>query len=105
MAGFLLHQGASVLCAHGGQAMPTAPNTRVLAGGQPTALITAPWVVAGCPFVTPNPGPCVTAQWVVGTTRVLSNGQPLVVQSGVAVCTPTGTPLVPIVMQTRVVAT
>jgi hypothetical protein len=44
----------------------------------------------------------VTAQWVVGTTRVLSNGQPLVVQSSQAICAPTGTPLVIVVTQPRV---
>jgi hypothetical protein len=103
--GFLLHVGATVMCAHAGQAMPTVPNPRVLVSGQPTALIAAPWVVAGCPFVFPAPGPCVTAQWVVGSVRVLSNGQPLVIQSGVAICAPTATPLVPVVMQTRVIAT
>jgi len=103
--GFLLHVGATVMCAHAGQAMPTVPNPRVLVSGQPTALIAAPWVIAGCPFVFPAPGPCVTAQWVVGSVRVLSNGQPLVIQSGVAICAPTATPLVPVVMQTRVIAT
>ena len=39
MPGFLLHVGATVLCAHGGQAQPTAPNPRVLVSGQPTS----PW--------------------------------------------------------------
>jgi hypothetical protein len=105
MAGFLLHVGATVMCSHGGQATPTAPNPRVLVTGQPTVLITAPWVVAGCPLVPPPLPPCVTAQWVTGTVRVMSNGQPLVVQSGQAVCVPTGTPLIPVVMQTRVSAT
>jgi len=105
VAGFLLHQGATVLCAHAGQAMPTAPNSRVLVGGQPTALLSAPWTVAGCPGIPPQVPPCVTAQWVVGTVRVTSTGQPLVVQTGQAVCAPTGTPLVPVTMQTRVSAT
>lgn len=104
MPGFLLHVGATVVCAHAGQALPTVPNPRVLVSGQPTTLITAPWMVAGCPFVFPLPGPCVTAQWILGSIRVLSNGQPLVIQSGVAICVPTGTPLLPIVMQTRVIA-
>jgi hypothetical protein len=104
MPGFLLHVGTTVLCSHGGQALPVVPNPRVLVSGQPTALITAHWLVAGCPFVFPAIGPCVTAQWVVGTVRVLSNAQPLVVQSGVAICAPTGTPLIPVVMQTRVLA-
>ena len=30
MPGPLLHLGATVLCSHGGQATPTAPNPRVL---------------------------------------------------------------------------
>jgi hypothetical protein len=102
MPGFLLHQGATVLCAHGGQAMPTAPNPRVLVSAQPTTLLSIPWVVAGCPLVPPPLPPCVTGQWVLGTLRVTSNGQPLVVQSGQAVTIPNGTPLLPVVMQTRV---
>jgi hypothetical protein len=104
MPGFLLHLGATVLCAHGGQAMPTAPNPRVTVSGQPTALLTAPWAVAGCAFPPVSGGPCVTAQWMMGTVRVTSNGQPLVIQGGVAVCTPTGTPLTPVVSQMRVTA-
>jgi hypothetical protein len=106
MAGFLLHVGATVMCAHAGQAQPTVPNPRVLVSGQPTVLLTAPYVVAGCtlpPPIVAN-GPCVTAQWVSGTTRVLSNGQPLLVQSSQAVCAPTGTPLMIVVTQTRVSA-
>ncbi len=46
MAGFLLHQGATVLCSHAGQATPSAPNPRVMVSGQPTVLITAPWIIA-----------------------------------------------------------
>jgi hypothetical protein len=36
--------------------------------------------------------------------RVLSNGQPLVVQSGVAITAPGGVTLMPVTMQTRVQA-
>jgi hypothetical protein len=104
MAGFLLHVGATVLCSHGGQALATAPNPRVLVSGQPTALVTAPWVVAGCALAAAALPPCVTGQWVLGTLRVTSTGQPLVVQSGQAVCVPTGTPLIPVVSQVRVSA-
>jgi hypothetical protein len=104
MAGFLLHQGAVVMCAHGGQAMPTVPNPRVLVMGMPTAAINAPWVVAGCPGVPPPVPPCVTAQWMLGTLRVTSMGQPLVVQSGVAITVPGAATLLPVSMQTRVAA-
>ncbi len=106
MPGFLLHVGATVLCSHGGQAQPTVPNPRVLVSGQPTVTLTAPYVVAGCALPPPPTanGPCVTAQWLVGTTRVLSNGQPLLVQSSQAICVPTGTPLIITVTQPRVSA-
>ena len=69
MPGPLLHVGATVLCAHGGQAQPTVPNPRVLVSGQPTVTTAAPYVVAGCPFVPVAPSPCITAQWIVAATR------------------------------------
>lgn len=77
MPGFLVHVGAQVKCSHAGQATPTAPNPRVTVGGQQTVVITVPYTVAGCTLPTPPAanGPCVTAQWTSGTTRVKSNGQ------------------------------
>ncbi|RKJ98694.1 hypothetical protein [Alicycliphilus denitrificans] len=103
MPGPLLHLGATVLCAHGGQATPSAPVARVLVSGQPVATQAAPWLVAGCAFSPPQGnGPCITAQWVVAATRVFAAGQPVLLMSGQAVCTPTGTPLVPVGVQTRV---
>ncbi|HTW25839.1 MAG TPA: hypothetical protein VME92_01825 [Acetobacteraceae bacterium] len=104
MPGFLLHVGATVMCSHGGQAQPTAPNPRVSVSGQPTLLLSTPYVVAGCPLVPPPLPPCVSAQFVIGTLRVTSNGQPLLLQSGQSICVPTGTPLLPLVTQTRVTA-
>lgn len=106
MPGFLLHVGATVLCSHAGQAQPTVPNPRVMVSGQPTVTLAAPYVVAGCTLPPPPAanGPCVTAQWVTGTTRVLSNGQPLLVQSSQAICAPSGTPLIIVVTQPRVSA-
>ena len=106
MPGYLVHVGAQILCSHAGQATPTVPNPRVTVSGQATTLISASYVVAGCTLPPPTAanGPCVTAQWISGTTRVLSNGQPLVVQSSQATCVPTGTPLTIIATQTRVTA-
>jgi hypothetical protein len=103
--GPILHMGATVLCTHGGQAIPTAPSPAVLVSGMPIATVTAPYAVAGCPFVPPANGPCVTGQWIVGTVRVTSQGQPIAIQSGVSICAPTGTPLLPVAAQTRVIAT
>lgn len=104
MPGPLLHLGATVLCSHGGQALPSAPNARVLVSGQPVATMAPPYIVAGCAFAPPGGnGPCVTAQWVVAATRVFVDGQPAVLLDSQAICTPTGTPLVPVVAQMRVV--
>lgn len=107
MPGFLVHVGAQVLCAHAGQAMPTVPNPRVTVSGQPTVAMTGPYTVAGCtlPPPTAGNGPCVTAQWVTGSTRITSNGQPLLLLDSQAVCVPTGTPLTIVATQTRVTGT
>jgi hypothetical protein len=104
MAGYAVQLGATVICAHAGQAMPTTPNPRVLLGNQPVITVTSPWAVAGCGLTGSAP-PCVTAQFVVGATRVLAGGAPVVVQSGTSICTPTGTPLQVLVTQLRVTAT
>lgn len=103
MPGFLLHIGATVLCAHGGQAQATMPNPRVLVSGQPTVAMTGPYMVAGCAFPPPPAanGPCVSAQFVTGSVRVSSNGQPLLLGDSLAICAPTGTPLMVVLTQLR----
>lgn len=103
MPGFLLHVGATVLCSHAGQAQATVPNPRVLVSGQPTVTLPGPWVVAGCAMPPPpaGNGPCVTAQFVSSATRVMSNGQPLLLLDSQAICVPTGTPLMIVLTQVR----
>ena len=69
----------------------------------PIVTIAAPYVVTGCAFVPPGGnGPCVTAQWIVGATRVFSDSVPVVLQSSASICAPTGTPLLVVTTQTRV---
>jgi uncharacterized Zn-binding protein involved in type VI secretion len=103
MPGFLLHQGATVLCMHAGQAQATAPTPRVKVSGQMAATQPAPWVIAGCPYVTAGaPTPCVTAQWVSAATRITSNGMPVLLQDSQAVCAPNGTGVNVVVTQMRV---
>jgi hypothetical protein len=98
--------GAVVTCAHGGQAIPTVPSACVFVSGMPITTIAPPYTVAGCAFVPPaGNGPCVTGHWIVGATSVLSQGQPVAILSGVSICAPTGTPMVPVSAQTAVMAT
>jgi uncharacterized Zn-binding protein involved in type VI secretion len=103
MPGYLLHSGASVICAHAGTASPTSVIPRVKVAGQPITTMAAPYSVAGCPFnVSGAPSPCVTGQWVTGATRVSSGGSPVLLQDSQAVCAPNGTPLTVTSVQLRV---
>ncbi|MGF6854015.1 hypothetical protein [Paraburkholderia sp. CI3] len=86
--------------------MPTMPSPVVFVSGMPIATIAAPYSIAGCAFAPPaGNGPCVTGQWIMGSTSVQSNGQPVAILSGTSICTPTGTPMLPISAQTLVLAT
>jgi hypothetical protein len=103
--GMLVQQGATVLCAHGGQAQPGAPAARVKLAGQAAIGLPPPWTISGCSLPPQAGGPCATATWSVGTVRVKSMGQPLVIQDGTAQCVPTGVPLNVVSAQVRVKAT
>ena len=106
MPSFVVHLDATVRCAHGGQAVPASPNSRVSVAGQAAVTIAGPWLVAGCALPPPPAanGPCRSATWLTAATRVLIGGQPVLVQTGQAVCAPTGTPLLVLATQTRVTA-
>lgn len=88
MPGFLLTMSCVVLCAHGGQAKPTAPNPRVKIMGSPIPTAAAPFMVMGCamavpPPAGPGPTPCISANFLppTMTVRVRSMGQPLLCQT------------------------
>jgi hypothetical protein len=107
LAGFLLHQGATVLCMHAGQAQPVMPDPRVKVSGRMVVQQTCQYTVAGCTFPAISTGapPCATAQWITSATRVRAGGIPVLLLDSQAICTPTGTPLNIIVTQMRVKGT
>ena len=106
MPGYLLDSTSTIFCAHTpGKAMAAVSSPRVKVSGNPIVTQSSPYTVTGCALTgTPNP-PCATAQWVTGATRVMSMGQPVLLQDSQSVCTPTGTPLTVMVTQVRVKAT
>ena len=106
MPGYVVHVGATVMCSHGGQAQATTPFPRVTVSNQAVSTSSEPYTVSGCSMPPPSSGngPCVTAQWLTGSTRVTAGGKPLVLQTSQSLCTPTGTPLQITVTQTRVQA-
>ena len=101
----ILHLGATVLCTHAGQATPMAPFPRVLVMGQPVVTLTSPYAIAGCALTGTAVPPCVTGQLAMGAARVLAGGAPVATLMSQSVCVPTGTPMLPLVAQTRVLAT
>jgi len=101
----ILHLGATVLCSHAGQATVVSPFLRVQLSGQPSVTLTSQYVVAGCALTGTTTPPCVSGQWIVGATRVVAGGAPVATMAGQSLCTPTGTPMLPVVAQTRVLAT
>jgi hypothetical protein len=102
--GFLLHLSAMVTCAHGGRATPMTTVPKVLVGGQPIAVRTSPHGIIGCALPPPPGanGPCVTAAWVTSAVSVLSFGQPVLLQDSQAICAPSGTPVIIMATQTKV---
>jgi Domain of unknown function (DUF4280) len=104
MPGYLLHQGATVLCAHGGQAQPTAVNPRVKINGQSIVTQSNSYTISGCSLPPPPNanGPCVSAQWTRGAVRVKAGGVPVLLQDSQASCAPTGTGLTIVTTQTTV---
>ena len=107
MPGFLLHQGATVLCLHGGQAQPTVPDPRVTVSNQPVVTLQSPYVVAGCTLPPPPAanGPCVSAQFITAATRITVGGAPVLLQDSQAICAPSGTTLNIVLTQVRVKGT
>lgn len=102
MPGFLLHVGATVMCAHAGQAQPTNPNPRVNVSSQPIVTQSCTYTISGCPFnVNGSPVPCVTGQWITAATRVMASSVPVLLQDSQSICTPNGTPMTIVMTQTR----
>lgn len=104
MPGYLLHVGASVLCAHAGQGQPVASNPRVKVGGLAIVTQINTYTIAACTFpsLTAGAPPCVTAQWVSAAIRVKAGGMPILLQDSQSICAPTGTPLIVVATQIRV---
>lgn len=93
------------MCSHAGPATPTAPFPRVLVSGQPVVTLASLYVVTGCALTGTVVPPCVTGQWLVGAVRVLAGGVPVATMVGASTCIPTGTPMLPVSAQPRVLVT
>jgi len=86
---------AVVLCSHGGVCQPPTLAPRVRVSGAPALVLRNPWIVAGCSALSggnPSQG-CMTASFQSAAARVMSSGQPLLLQTSVAIAMPSGLPV------------
>lgn len=88
MPGFLVQVGATATCPHGGQVSIISADAQVLLDGQPAATVDDQFPIAGCPFTLPGPvpSPCVEVGWLVVSSRVTVNGQPVVLADSSGSC-------------------
>ena len=96
-----------MLCSHGGQAMPTVPSPRGAgvrhAGRHHRRAVRGRRMrlrAAGRQRALRHRAVDRRAR-----CRSLSQGQPVAIMTGISICVPTGTPLLPVSAQTRVIAT
>lgn len=98
MPGNVLTISSTILCTHGGSAVLTTANSKVMVQNAPALLESDVHSVAGCPFQIPigtgtKPSPCVRIQWSAGATQLQVNGVGVLLQSSVGTCySPEGAP-------------
>ena len=91
MPGNVLTINSTVLCMHGGSAVLTTANSKLMVDNAPALLETDVHTVAGCPFQIPigtgtKPSPCIRIEWSGGSTQVQVNGVGVLVQSSIGKC-------------------
>lgn len=86
MAGTVLTIESRIQCPHGGQALLSTSDERVMAES-PALIETDVHAVLGCPFVVGTSYvPCVTIEWSVGASRVQAVGKAVLTKTSVGKC-------------------
>ncbi len=91
MPGNVLTISSTVLCPHGGSAMLTTANAKMVVDGAPALLESDVHSVAGCPFQIPvgtgtKPSPCIKIEWAGGAAQLQVNGVGVLLQSSIGKC-------------------
>jgi hypothetical protein len=87
MPGLVLNVTATIMCPHGGRAILTTSNSRLLVGGAPALTMADVHMIAGCAFtIALKPSPCLRIQWIPGSTKLMANGVPVITTENVGLC-------------------
>ena len=104
MPGNVLTISSTVQCPHGGSAILTTANTKLMVDCVPALLESDVHSVAGCPFQSPvgvgtKPSPCIRIEWSGGAVQMQVNGVGVLIQSSVGLCySPEGAPQGPAII-------
>jgi hypothetical protein len=72
---------------HGGTAILTTANTKLMVDNAPALLESDVAVVVGCPFtIGPKYSPCVKIEWTLGAAMLSSNGTKVLVKTSIGKC-------------------
>jgi hypothetical protein len=90
MPGYILHEGITIACPHGGTGRLT-PSSTVTVGGAKIATENDPTTITGCAFnVGGAPSPCLRVQWRMPATKVKAGGNAVLLSGSVALCVAAG---------------
>lgn len=94
MPGNVLTTSSTVLCMHGGSAILTTSNSKLMVDNAPALLETDVHSVACCAFqISGKPSPCIRIQWSGGAAKMKVNGVGVLLQSSIGMCySPEGAP-------------
>ncbi|MGY4532002.1 hypothetical protein ACVW0Y_001118 [Pseudomonas sp. TE3786] len=82
----ILTETSTVICPHGGMAVLTTSNVEAKVDGAAMLLISDQHSIAGCPFTTTVPMPCLRIQWLTAATQTNLHGIPVLLQNSVGLC-------------------
>ncbi len=87
MPGQVLTTMSQIKCMHGGTAILTTANTKLMVDNAPALLESDVPVVVGCPFtIGPKYSPCVKIEWTLGAAMLSSNGTKVLVKTSIGKC-------------------
>lgn len=85
--GDYLTSSSSLACPHGGTVSIAPSNSKVTLGGDPIALSTDTFVIAGCGFVVGSaPSPCTQVQWITTALQTTADGLRPLTTDSVGLC-------------------
>lgn len=87
MSGYVLQQGVTISCPHGGSGVVTTADKSLFLTGAAALLVDDKVTVSGCAFnVSGAPQPCVRVTWQAPATKVSVKGAAVLLSTSVGLC-------------------